>query len=246
MYFNLTQNGEAWTNLASAHIKVKQKREAWRALRESIRNMFDSYKIWENYLYCSIDLFEFKECIISMQRLLDLRWDKLQSKEKSVDIEVLTILSNAIIDNVQDADSVGGNEHLPQLITLLNDMTSKIATSPEIFTVCAKVFKFTGDYKKSLEFTTKAFRIMINHPEVLYSTGIFKLASEYAILLCDAYSELGPLKQIPRMGDEEEVIVCKDWEYQSKSLLKTLIARGRNSFEGLDIYEKLLIRLENF
>ena len=37
----------------------------------------------------------------------------------------------------------------------------------------------------------------------------------------------------------EEIIVCKDWKYQSKSLLKSLIGRTRNSFEDTQMHNKL-------
>jgi tetratricopeptide (TPR) repeat protein len=100
------ENGEAWTNLAAVHIRMNQKREGWRALREGIKHMYESHKIWENYLFCSIDLGEYAECITAIKRILDLRWEKATDRDHGIDVEVLEHLVECIADMPKDEHGI--------------------------------------------------------------------------------------------------------------------------------------------
>ncbi|KAJ3392972.1 hypothetical protein HDU92_008051 [Lobulomyces angularis] len=242
-------NGEAWTNLASIYIKLKQKRDAFRALKQSIKCMFDNFKVWENFLYVSLDLLEFREAILAIQRLTDLRWDKIKSSDKAVDIECLDILVSAVINGVSDANGNSATELTSKLKSLLTHITSKIGNSPELFLICAKFEKHLKDYRKAIDFTLKAYRIWLFHPELNLNPKVFEKCVQTCLSLCDTYEELGPLTQRERMGSVEDNVlssdvVCKDWKYQIKSILKTLVGRTRTSYESTDSHILLLEKLE--
>jgi predicted Zn-dependent protease len=42
--------GDAWNNLAAAHLHLKQKKQAFLALEEASKHKHDSWRMWENYL----------------------------------------------------------------------------------------------------------------------------------------------------------------------------------------------------
>jgi tetratricopeptide (TPR) repeat protein len=241
---NVLKNGEAWTNLAAVHIRINQKREGWRALREGIKHMYESYKIWENYLYCSMDLGEYGECVTAMQRILELRWDKEGGRDRGIDVEVLEHLVESIA-GLRKEDGAPSTL-MSKLVTLVEDITGKIATSPGIFKAAASAFYHVGNYRRALEFRLKAYRIHLNHPDMNGSPVLFKEIVGEALLLCDVYEEMGPKEQEARMGQVGEVgrMVCADWRYQVKMVLKTLSGRTRKNFEGSEEHEKLLARME--
>jgi hypothetical protein len=133
---------------------------------------------------------------------------------------------------------------MTKLVTLVEDITGKIATSPGIFKVSASVFGHAGNYRRALEFRLKAYRIYLNHPEMNGNVLLFKEITREALDLCEVYANLGPLEQEVRMGGEMAV-VCQDWQYQVRMTLKTLSGRTRKNFEGTTEHDSLLQRLEN-
>ncbi|KAJ3224590.1 hypothetical protein HK099_008199 [Clydaea vesicula] len=224
-------------------------RDAFRALKQSIKCMFDNFKVWENFLYVSLDLLEFREAILAIQRLTDLRWDKIKSSDKAVDIECLDILVSAVINGVSDANGNSATELTSKLKSLLTHITSKIGNSPELFLICAKFEKHLKDYRKAIDFTLKAYRIWLFHPELNLNPKVFEKCVQTCLSLCDTYEELGPLTQRERMGSVEDNVlssdvVCKDWKYQIKLILKTLVGRTRTSYESTDSHILLLEKLE--
>ena len=73
------QYGDAWNNLAAAHLHLKQKcalvpqqradlapcprRQAFNALEQAARLKFESWKVWENYLITAmVHLAHFAGC----------------------------------------------------------------------------------------------------------------------------------------------------------------------------------------
>jgi hypothetical protein len=132
---------------------------------------------------------------------------------------------------------------MTRLVNLVEDITSKIATSPGIFKSSASVFAHVGNYRRALEFRLKAYRIYLNHPDMNGNVLLFREITIEALELCDVYATLGPLKQETRMSDDV-AMVCQDWEYQARMVMKTLSGRTRKNFEGTPEHDSLLARLE--
>ncbi|CAG8796422.1 10438_t:CDS:1, partial [Racocetra persica] len=68
-----------------------------------------------------------------------------------------------------------------------------------------------------------------------------------ALEVVEAYQNLGDLKishndkEVSSEDSKTEIssaVVCKDWKYQAKSLLTSLIGKTRN-FEGTEMHDKL-------
>lgn len=50
--------------------------------------MFDNFKIWENYLYTSVDIGEFEESLLAIRRLVDIRCEKIRNVDHFLDAQV--------------------------------------------------------------------------------------------------------------------------------------------------------------
>lgn len=154
---------------------------------------------------------------------------------------------DAITQNVADSNGNSSLKLLPKLLTLFDFVTSKIVNSPSIYQSYARLQRISLMYKKSLENSLKAYRLWNNHPELTTVTAVFDSAVASCLDLCDAYAELGPLTEKARMAadDEEMVVVCKDWQYQTKLMLRSLIGKTKDSFQDTENHDKLKERLKD-
>ncbi|KAJ3042084.1 hypothetical protein HDV00_008166 [Rhizophlyctis rosea] len=235
------ENGEAWTNLASVYIKQGQKREGWRALREAIKEHFDNSKIWENYMFTSTDLGEFSEAMRAMDRVLDIRGDKTDERSL-VDEEVLEILVGAVIRGTKDAKDQSAAKLAPKTANLLDKILTRVSSSPRIFKVCADFARSQNDFREALEYEQKRYRVLLHQPGMDQDEEMFKRTAQGALDLSEALVELGPRKQVVRMedgGEGEEVVVCKDWAYQARMVLRTLMGRTKEAFGGHPSHDAL-------
>ena len=239
-----SENGEAWNNLASVFIKEKKKREAWRALKEALRSKFDSSNIWENYLYVSIDLKEFSEAIRSMERILDIRLDKVKEKHTCVDIQVFRILVDSFTWNLQDANGEPISKCISKFKSLVELIHSKLS-HPSIYVESARFYEFLKEYRKSLEYRQKAYRNVLNSSHLLeLESNTFQELCKMTLDLVDAYYRLGPMEEMDRMGDAMQP-VCKDFEYESKMCLKTVIKRTDEFYNGTKEHDELISKLNS-
>ncbi|KAI9295879.1 TPR-like protein, partial [Neoconidiobolus thromboides FSU 785] len=233
-------NGEAWNNLATIYIRKGKKSEALISLQQALKHSPGNWKMWTNLQYTAVDLGHFNLVMRAIKRILDLRWETV--KDQCIDREVLSIVINSVQTDIEDGSGNGSSRHANQLETLLDDITSKVAGNNEIWLLKAKFYTLgpKHDPSKALDSHIKAYRCVLNHPDLLTSHDIFSLCSTTAIDLVDAYSNFGPLDNPNSPGE----IVCKDWKFQSKMLLKSLISRTSDSYETEPEHDMLIKSLK--
>ncbi|CAG8717496.1 11891_t:CDS:1 [Acaulospora morrowiae] len=231
-----TDNSEAWNNLASAYLRQNRKTDAFNSFQQGLKQNYDNWKIWQNYMYTAIDIGEFSEAIRAMERVVDLRWK--EEKESCVDLEVLGIIVNSVIQGIQDSSKTSATRLASRVEKLLNEtITSRITSNPQIWQICAQFFLWKKDYDKSLEAHLKAYRSVLHNPKLETSEEVFKQAATIALEVTEAYQNLGELEIVDE--NKSTRMVCKDWRYQAKSLLKSLIGKTNATFEGHEMHDKL-------
>jgi len=229
-----SDHGEAWNNLASVYSKKKEKRKAWKAFQEAIKYKYDSPRIWMNFLYASIDLGEFNAAIKAMIKIVDQLYQK--EPKNAVDIEILEIIINSIRRDIKDCN---GNLIDPSKVEeLLEHITSKVANNLEIFKLCGSYWIWKKDYRKALDFKLKAYRITLHDPNLLNETEKFENTATLAIELVEDYQNYG--SQNLENGEP----VMRDWIYQSKMILRTLIGRTKSVYEGTLHHDMLKDKLK--
>jgi len=216
------EHGEAWNNLASVYSKKKEKKKAWKAFKEAIKCKYENPRIWMNFLYASIDTGEFNAAIKAMKQIVNQLYQK--EPKRAVDIEVLEIIVNSLRRDIKDCN--GNPIDSAKVEDLLNTITSKVANNIEIFKICTSYWLWKKDYRKALDYKLKAYRIALHDPNLLNDTTIFENTATLAIELVEDYQNFG--SQTLENGEP----VMRDWIYQSKMILRTLVGRTKAIYEG--------------
>lgn len=237
-------NGEAWNNIAAVHMRRKNNLDAQHALRQALKEKRESWKIWSNYMYCSMDVGDFTEAIRAMGMLVELRWKakKEENTEEIVDIVILDRIVQGLTRDLKDLYSRSVTFQEQKIEELLLGITNRITTDPRIWRICVKFYFWKKDFVECLECQLKAYRSVIHNPKIETEQAEFEKAVEAAIEMVDWYRNLGPMTYKDEQGQEHAV--AKDWAYRSKQMIKSLMARTRDSWEHLPAFEKLQDTME--
>lgn len=160
---------EAWNNLARCYCELKQKRRAWRALKEALKIDYSNWRIWDNYMLVSSDLKEFDETVRSYHQILNL-------KEKHVDIPVLkslvcglselSDLSGKLEDNEGETEIPSDyvNKLREKLLTLFGRLTSQVLNDAELWYLYSEVppTDSAANLTKKHQLLLKAHRSAVN------------------------------------------------------------------------------------
>ena len=119
-------NFEAWNNLANCYVKLGEKERAWRVLQESVRCDFENWKVWDNLMLISLDIGAFNDVIRSYNRILDI-------KQIHVDNQVISLITRAVLENMEDVEGVGAARLKMHLQKLLARLTMAM---PKVIYIC--------------------------------------------------------------------------------------------------------------
>ncbi|KAI1321744.1 hypothetical protein EDD11_000020 [Mortierella claussenii] len=239
-------NGEAWNNLAAIHMRRNNNLDAQHALRQALKEKRESWKIWSNYMYCSLDVGDFTEAIRAMGMVVELRYKQKKEETENdeiVDIVILDRIVQGLTRDLKDLYSRRVAFQESRVEELLLGITNRITNDPRIWKICGKFYFWQKNFAECLECQLKAYRSVIHNPKIETDQVEFEKAVEAAIEMVDWYRNLGPLTYKDEQGQEQ--IVAKDWAYRSKQMIKSLMARTRDSWEEVGAFEKLKDTMED-
>ncbi|XP_076631465.1 tetratricopeptide repeat protein 27-like [Colletes latitarsis] len=214
---------EAWNNLAKAYIKLGDKTRAWKTLQDAIKCNYDSWQVWDNLMIVSIDLGHFSEVIRCYHRILDL-------KNHHLDVQVLDILTHAILNNINDSDGNPAQRLLPKALELFGRISSSILNNPHIWRMYGQLTalkKTDIDDEKAVKYLQQAHRAAVSDPKWFQHEESIQSVLQLCCVLaemnlhCASTSEIK--KQRSLMGSvklslQGVVKKVKDQEYNNKNI----------------------------
>ncbi|KAG5332334.1 TTC27 protein, partial [Acromyrmex heyeri] len=218
---------EAWNNLAKAYIKLGDKTTAWKFLQDAIASCYDCWQVWDNLMIVSIDLGHFSEVIRCYHRILDL-------KSNHLDVQVLQILTNAIVNNINDANGNPASRLLQNSLELFGRITSNILNNPDIWRMYAElvVLKKTDvDEERAAQYLQKAYRFITSNPWSHSEAATLKVLD----LCCDlaqAYlrctTDIAVIKKRKMLGSAKLSLLgvvkkVKEQEWSNTNIIEQLI-----------------------
>ena len=89
--------GEAWANIGAIHMRQRSWAKAYHALTEALKHKRDSWKILENIMAVTLAMGRWKEVVLHMTRLLDMRY----KSERPVHVDELRHLCYVVSCNAR-------------------------------------------------------------------------------------------------------------------------------------------------
>ncbi|KAJ2776330.1 hypothetical protein H4R18_005727 [Coemansia javaensis] len=249
-------NGESWNNLATAYLRMgpEHRVRAMHALREAVKYLSDSWRVWSNLVHVGMWLGMFSSVVNALGRIIDLRVAK--DGAACVDLDVVRSLIGRLvhgtaIQGLTGDDAARAEQRLAAQVEslLVNRIEARITSSPQLWRAMADFWFWRRDYRHCLDCYVKAYRCVSQHPQVAYAPHVFADAVEAALELVSSYENLGDKTQVVRAADAgdghadkaaaAEVPVCADWRHQARMVLRGLIGRARESFDGTPGFARL-------
>lgn len=231
-------NSYAWSNLASALIKLNKLPEAFNALKKSVNSgdsAKKSWRIWENYLIVAAKLNKWDDVLYASVVLLNRKKD-LDHNESSIDLPVVEKLVELLVS--EPFEEVKSQRYFQKTCVnfICNMIPSVLHHDARIWRIIAKVDLWRKKPWLALEDYEKAYRAASNNPELQSNENVWNSAVDACIELISAYENFGELEGRHGAGD----IICKDWRFKAKSAIRSLISKGKTSWEYTESYERLL------
>ncbi|KAG5315713.1 TTC27 protein, partial [Acromyrmex insinuator] len=218
---------EAWNNLAKAYIKLGDKTTAWKFLQDAIASCYDCWQVWDNLMIVSIDLGHFSEVIRCYHRILDL-------KSNHLDVQVLQILTNAIVNNINDANGNPASRLLQNSLELFGRITSNILNNPDIWRMYAElvVLKKTDvNEERAAQYLQKAYRFITSnswsHSEAA-TLKVLDLCCDLAQAYLRCTTDIAVIKKRKMLGSAKLSLLgvvkkVKEQEWSNTNIIEQLI-----------------------
>lgn len=247
-------DAEAWSNMAIALMRIsdddtgsqKDVRAAFDAMKRATSLKRENSKMWQNYLAVAAKLSPppYGEVLMAQTRLIDLLG--ASQGEAAVDLPIL----EALVTLVFEDDQTHIQEKIPsplhgirqQVVDLvLQKIVPLVTSSRPLWLLIAKLNTHLKRPYAALSTYEKAWRSTLNQPGWESSPKSWKMVSEATLDLMDAYENLGDMIRESGLGAGEPV--CKDWKFKARSAARSVLARGKETWEDDVGYEQIKDRL---
>lgn len=229
-------NAHAWSNLASALLRLDKTRQAFTALKRALQQgeaNKRSWRIFENYLLVAAKLGEWNDVLYATKELISLRQE--DGSATIVDIPVIERLMQILVEEPYPEDIRLTHFQKSCMDLICNILPNVINNSARCWRIVSRVELWRGKPWAALECHEKAYRATALRPELELDEDFWNDAVEACSDLVSAYESLGELPGKHGAGD----VVCKDWKYKSKSCIRSLMSKGKAMWEDSDGWNTL-------
>lgn len=227
-------SSNAWSNLATSLLRSDKLKEAFSALKKATSTSEGrNWRLWENYLIVAAKLGEWDDVLWACKKLIEVKKDS--SGEGSVDIPVVEKLVEILVAKDYKEDALTFFQRSCVEFTTVT-LPGVINTSSRLWRLIARVELWRKRPWASVECYEKAYRAQSHCPDLETDEKVWNETVDACVDLCAAYESLGDMPGRLGAGD----LVCKDWKYKAKQTIKSLMSKGRVSWEDSEGWEKLI------
>lgn len=231
-------SSHAWSNLATALLKLDKTRPAFSALKNAIRNVGEadtSWKIYENYVIVAAKLGEWNDVLFGVKELVSSRGSR--QGEKVVDITMIEKLVQILMETEYPNEPSARLTHYQESCVDLvcNVLPTIITGSARCWRLVSKVELWQRKPWAALECLERAYRALTQKSDLDTNEKTWNEAVESCCDLVAAYESLGELPGRHNAGD----LVCKDWKYKARSAIRSLLSKGKATWEDSEGWDKL-------
>jgi tetratricopeptide (TPR) repeat protein len=245
----LLEDEEEDMAVTSAIDPQKHRKDALRALKRAAQLKRESWRIWDNYLTVAATMNppEFPDVILAMKHIIELRKDS--KGELAVDTDVLELLvQHVITEDLNQETPTGYDPSKPGLARQVVELVEKnvvplITTNDRLWKIVAKLNLWRKKPKAALEAHEKAWRAVNSRPGITDTTEkAWDELVDATIELVDAYESLGQMERTDGLGAGEPV--AKNWKFQCRSALRSVIGKGKANWEDTKGMDRLKEAME--
>lgn len=224
----------SWSNLSAAYVELGKLKQAHNCLQKAVKSDSQkNWRIWENYMMVSMKCNEWDDVLLCCQNLLKLKKDN--NSMSIIDLPVIEKLVELLITSEYDPE----NQRLTHFQTSCIDfvcvqLPQVITNEPRCWKLVSKVELWRKRPWAALENVEKAYRSILHNPDLDVDEKVWNDTVDACEDLVAAYESLGEMEG--RMGD----LVCKDWKYKARSTIKSLMSKGKKTWDGSEGWERLL------
>ncbi|KAF1811841.1 TPR-like protein [Eremomyces bilateralis CBS 781.70] len=233
---------ESSSSLPAQPTSQSNRIHALSALQHAARLKPHDYHIWSNIMAIALSLADppYATMLTCLRRLVDLQSQSLG--ENAIDAEALAVLISHItstIDSPVDANLRG----LPRLLSELieSKLIPLITSSAELWALIARFRIWERRPAAALDAQEKAWRCTLNTSG--WESGDEKhwgRVVDSTIDLAQAYESLGPQTHEDQIG----TVVLDGWKFKARSALRSVMGKGKESWDGSDDYNRLKEELD--
>lgn len=229
-------NAHAWSNLASALLRLDKTKQAFTALKRALQQgeaSKRSWRIFENYLLVAAKLGEWNDVLFATRELISIR--KEHGTGTVVDIPVIERLMQILVEEPYPEHTQLTHYQRSCVDLICNILPNVINNSARCWRIVGRVELWRGKPWAALDCHEKAYRATSLKPDLDLNEESWNDAVESCSDLISAYESLGELPGKHGAGD----VVCKDWKYKSRSCIRSLMSKGKSMWENSDGWNTL-------
>jgi len=209
------EEGEAWANLASVYMYQNKLERASMALQEGLKHKRDNWKMWENFLYCSMGIRDYQNSITAIIQVFELN-------NKKVDLNVLQGLANHVVSDEPDKQNINGRKLEKLVSELFGRITSKLTNNADLWKIYSAYHYQLGNSDKAIDLQQKACR-SVESPGWENEKLHFEKVALFTKVLCNLYLEFPNTSFI----------------YSAKLKVKGILKKVESSFSDTETYKDL-------
>ncbi|RPA80153.1 TPR-like protein [Ascobolus immersus RN42] len=219
------------------------------ALKRACALKYDNHRVWQNLLHVAASMKppSYNDMLLAFSRILDILGPS--EGDRAVDAELLDLL----VRHAQLLHRETGEETFdptkPGIAKSIVELVEKkvvplITSKRELWVTVAKLAHWRGKYETALDAYEKAFRIASVQFEVKNDDekeweGLVHACEE----LLGAYESYGPMTKTEGLGAGEGEI-AKDWRFKCRSVVRSVLSKGKEFFEESEGWGKLQERMQ--